>query len=244
MIFSNLILQMNRLLFRLFIVSGMIFGSIVWCAGCFPEETDTTLSVSADSLVADSVSRLIITANLTNPQSASPNIIFSTDHGIFLGPAGANTNIITVAASGSNATATLISSTDVVPKVIVTVSGNGQTVTKILSFTPSYPEQVFLNSNTYFIKLDGTSPPTVSLYLSKRIGVVSNHFPIDLSVDSVFNRGSNYGIDLPSRVYADKQTVSFSLHNTGTDTSYFRIKARFATSATSFDSAYMHVYVR
>ena len=219
-------------------------GVFILLTSCATPSDMSITPDSLDSIPADGVSTLRIKAILKNSQSLSPTITFTTDHGAFAGSTSTGAQTVTVGAMNDSAVAILTSSTTITTPVIITISGNGPQVYKQVSFTPSYPELVVFNSSTYFIKLDGTVTATVTLNLSKQRGVVSDHFPIDLSIDSVFKLGPNYGVDLPSRVYVDKQVVSFPLHNVGTDTSYFRIKARYATSATGFDSTYMHVYVR
>ena len=149
-------------------------------------KTEQVLEVDTDkdAIIADSVSSLIITVLLKEASDPNKEIVFSTDHGRFIG-AEDELKTLNVKSSGRSAEARLISGLDVVDDVGLKVKIGDFTKTKIVAFQPAYPDETFIISEKLEIKADKSDDSTITLNMIRNSGKVSNNLPVRFSVEAI-----------------------------------------------------------
>jgi hypothetical protein len=145
-----------------------------------------TLDASADSIFADGLDRVVLTATLQAESDANRDVTFKTDYGLFAslstGDPSSGGQVYTITASGKTAQATLVSSLDVIDNVTVTASVGNFTAVEFIAFDRALPEELFIDSDKLVIRADKSEAATITATLLRDTGTVSKDTRVAFSV--------------------------------------------------------------
>jgi hypothetical protein len=176
---------------QIYLVLVVVTGFLLYSSGCKQMKLEDPelynlgdlikILAHSDSVQANGVDRIKISAELSVDTPDGKKIVFTTDHGTFAGiPAGGSTSNnkqqAEITAIGRIAEVELVSSIEVIEKVTVSASVEDYADTTEVEFTRAYPDRIFITTNVTRLLADGqnTATLTANLVPPENKGKVSN----------------------------------------------------------------------
>ncbi len=177
---------MRNLLFALFLLSTLIACDLQDPeVGVFTEDV-ITLSLEKEDLLADSLDRVELTAQLQAQADANQTIVFTTEEGYFAGASSDNPDMFEIKSSSKKATATLVSSNLARDEIILSArvsSGDGAFIAEQrVNFVKAAPELMILKLDEGVINADRNDVTDLRVSLFRNTGVPSTNARIDFEV--------------------------------------------------------------
>lgn len=146
-----------------------------------PEAAALGITTSADSLAADGVASVVVTAELPRWLPEGISVEFTTTLGRWANPGGAPDRKVTVQARGRVAEARLLAMGEM-GTAYVTASTAGLTARTTVELTPSFPDTIDLFVDRTAAPADGATAVTATAVLRRGAGTVSRGIPVRFEV--------------------------------------------------------------
>jgi len=166
--------------FQIYLVLVVVSGFLFYSSGCKEMDLEDPelynlgdiikIIAQSDSVNANGVDHIKITAVLSGDTPDGKKIVFTTDYGTFAGiPADGSTSNnkqqAEITAIGRKAEVDLISSIEEIEKVTVSASVEGYADSTEVKFERVYPERIFITTNVTRLLADGQNTATLTANL-------------------------------------------------------------------------------